>query len=173
MSEQDFWHIVETSLDKNIPVGSIEQDEALIQILETKSIDELVGFQLRLLELRSKLFSKHVNLVAEQLDYTTHPDVLNRFKNGIIASGKAFYCNAKDDTEFLNALLKSNPEALRNCYYEGFSLVAPASFHELTDYKESWDRVLLKAKRELDIQKLDARRNESKDIDNFLLRNQF
>lgn len=165
MSEQDFWHIVETSLNKNVPVGSIEQDEALIQILETKYIDELVGFQLRLLELRSELFLKHVHLVADQLDYTTHPDVLNRFKNGIIASGKAFYYNVKDDTEFLNSLLKNNPEALKNCYYEGFSLVAPAAFYELTDYKERWDRALLKANRELDIQKLDARRNESRDLE--------
>lgn len=165
MSEQDFWHIVETSLNKNVTVGSIEQDEALIQILETKSIDELVSFQLRLLELRSEIFSKHIHLVAEQLDYTTHPDVLNRFKNGIIASGKAFYCNAKDDTEFLNTLLKNNVESLRNCYYEGFSLVAPAAFHELTDYKESWDKAFLKAKRILDIQKLNSRRNESKDLE--------
>lgn len=165
MSEQDFWHIVETSLDKNVPVGSIEQDEALIQILETKSIDELVGFQLRLLELRSELFSKHIHLVAEQLDYTTHPDVLNRFKNGIIASGKAFYFNAKDDTEFLNSLLKNNVESLRNCYYEGFSLVAPAAFHEITDYKESWDRIFQNAKRKLDIQELEARRSESKELE--------
>lgn len=165
MSEQDFWHIVETSLDKNVPVGSIEQDEALIQILETKSIDELVGFQLRLLELRSGLFSKHVHLVAEQLDYTTHPDVLNRFKNGIIASGKAFYCNAKDDTEFLNTLLKNNVEALRNCYYEGFSLVAPAAFHELTDYKESWDKAFLKSKRELEMQQLKVSQSKDKDFD--------
>lgn len=165
MSEQDFWQIVETSLGKNVLVGSIEQDEALIQILETKSIDELVGFQLRLLELRSGLFLKHVHLVADQLDYTTHPDVLDRFKNGIIASGKAFYYNAKDDTEFLNTLLKNTPEALSNCYYEGFSLVAPASFHEITDYKESWDSAFLKTKRVLDIQKLNARRNESKDLE--------
>ncbi|MBB3123309.1 hypothetical protein FHS04_000806 [Mesoflavibacter sabulilitoris] len=168
MSEQDFWHIVETSLEKNVTVGSIEQDEALIRILETKSIDELVGFQLRLLELRSELFSKHIHLVAEQLDYTTHPDVLNRFKNGIIASGKAFYYNAKDDTEFLNSLLKNNVEALRNCYYEGFSLVAPAAFHELTDYKESWDRALLKAKREMEIKQMKVERDKNRDIDNFL-----
>lgn len=165
MSEQDFWYIVETSLDKNVTVGTVEQDETLIQILETKSIDKLVGFQLRLLELRSELFSKHIHLVAEQLDYTTHPDVLDRFKNGIIASGKSFYYNAKDDTEFLNTLLKNNPEALRNCYYEGFSLVAPASFHELTDYKESWDRTFQHAKRKLEMQQLKVSQSKDKDLD--------
>lgn len=165
MSEQDFWHIVETSLNKNVTVGSIEQDEALIQILETKSIDELVGFQLRLLELRLGLFSKHVHLVAEQLDYTTHPDVLNRFKNGIIASGKTFYYNAKDDTEFLNTLLKNNPKALRNRYYEGFSLVAPAAFHELTDYKESWDSAFQNAKRKLQIQQLKVSHSKDKGLE--------
>lgn len=165
MSEQDFWYIVETSLDKNVTVGSVEQDETLIQILETKSIDQLVGFQLRLLELRSELFSKHIHLVAEQLDYTTHPDVLDRFKNGIIASGKSFYYNAKDDTDFLNTLLKNNPETLRSCYYEGFSLVAPASFHELTDYKESWDRTFQNTKRKLEMQQLKVSQSKDKDLD--------
>lgn len=151
ISEHNFWQIVEASLGNGATVGSMEQDEALVGILETKTVDELVGFQLCLLDLRTRLGAEHIHSAIRELGYTGHPDVADRLKNGIVASGRSFYYRAKDDPEFLGSLLKSNPEALRNCYYEGFSLATPAAFHELTDYKQSWDRAFQKANRELEL----------------------
>lgn len=130
-SEKEFWEIIEASLNNDeVIVGSIEQDEALIQILETKTIDELVGFQLRLLSLRDGLSKKHLRVIAEKLEYNGHLDVFDRFKNGIIASGKVFYYQAKDNAELLEGLLKTNPQILKNCYYEGLGLIASAVFYD-------------------------------------------
>jgi len=164
ISEHYFWQIIDASLENSTQVGSIEQDNILIQTLEGKTIDELTGFQLRLLRLRAGLEIKHVYSIAQQLGYTKLSDVFNRFKNGIIASGKAFYYHAKDKPDFLETFLKNNPQLLKQCYYEGLSLVAPSVFYELTDYDASWDNALQKSKRELEIE-----RKESNDIDNFLL----
>lgn len=167
MNEADFWQIIEASLEQEAVVGSMEQDGVLIQILEAKTTDELVRFQLRLFNLRAGLNKEHIRQIAEQLEYTGHTDVFDRFKNGMIASGRAFYDKAKDNPEFLNTLLVNHPQALKNCYYEGLGLVAPAAFYELTDYKENWDQALQKGRRVMEIQQpeVDCERKNGLDLE--------
>lgn len=152
MSEKTFWEIIQSSIQHAKVVGTIEQDEYLIQTLEKKTLDHVVGFQLRLLKLRQNLDAKHIASIAQKLINAKQIEVLNRFKNGIIASGQEFYSKAKDDPSYLQTLYDNDLPRLRNCYYEGFSLVAPAAFYELTDYKENFDNALIKARRELEIE---------------------
>lgn len=151
ISKQEFWNIIEDALKHSQGVGSLEQDNNLIQALEKRPVADIVGFQLRMLDLQRDLHGEHLYTVAEQLDYAGHPDVLNRFKNGIIASGQTFYEHSKNNPEFLISMYRDDPQKLRACYYEGLSLVAPAAFYEVTDHKVSWDNALRKEKRKMEI----------------------
>lgn len=154
ISENTFWELIEKSNTYSSEVGSIEQDNFLINEFDKKSIDEMIQFQIHLLKLRKELDLFETIRTTRILEYNTSRDTFERFYNGIIASGKEFYYKAKNDYTFLRNLLETNPDKLQHCYYEGFSQVAPAAFYTKTDFKGDWDKVFEKNKKEMTEQQI-------------------
>ncbi|MFC5044110.1 DUF4240 domain-containing protein [Aquimarina hainanensis] len=142
INENKFWKLIATTLTNSSLENIIEYDSFLINHLKKEEVQTIVGFHLRLLELRKALDNFEVIKVAMDLGYYTSREVFNRFCNGIIASGKNIYTQAKNQNGMLIAMLANNPERLRTYYYEGFSLIASASFYEKVGLDKDWDMVL-------------------------------
>ncbi|MDG5490602.1 DUF4240 domain-containing protein [Psychroserpens sp. SPM9] len=147
MKEQQFWDIIQTTLEHSTLEDDMAYDEFLAKELVKEQVKDIAGFQLRLLELRRTLDSFEVIKTAQELGYYPSREVFNRFCNGIVASGKTFYNNVKNNPEFIKTLLKEEPVKLRYCYYEGFSLIAPNVFHEKKGYDADWVSALKNAQR--------------------------
>ncbi|MCK8479056.1 DUF4240 domain-containing protein [Psychroserpens algicola] len=147
MEEQQFWDIIDMNLKHHTLEDDIAYDEFLHDQLKKEQVRDVIGFQLRLIELRRVLDSFEVIKTAQELAYYSSREVFNRFCNGIVASGKSFYYKVKDDPEFIKTLLKEEPIKLRYCYYEGFSLIAPNVFHEKEGNDADWVSALKNAQR--------------------------
>lgn len=130
MEQQEFWDIIETTLEQATLEDDIAYDEFLAKELKQKQVKDIVGFQLRLIELRRRLDTFEVIKTAVELNYYPSREVFNRFCNGIVASGKDFYYKVKDKPGYILELLEQDPKKLKNCYYEGFSLIAPNVYYE-------------------------------------------
>jgi hypothetical protein len=141
MEEQKFWDIIETTLGHSTLEDDIAYDEFLHNQLMQKQVKDIIGFQLRLIELRRGLDSFEVIKTAHELNYYPSREVFNRFCNGLVASGREFYYKVKDKPGHILKLLEEDPKRLRYCYYEGFSLIAPNVFYE----KEGHDADILLA----------------------------
>ncbi|WP_299223837.1 DUF4240 domain-containing protein [uncultured Psychroserpens sp.] len=145
--EQQFWDVIEMTLKHHTLEDDIAYDEFLHDQLKKKQVKDVVGFQLRLIELRRTLDSFEIIKTAQVLGFYSSREVFNRFCNGIVASGKSFYYNVKDNPEFIKTLLKEEPVNLRYCYYEGFSLIAPNVFHEKEGNDADWVSALKNTQR--------------------------
>lgn len=142
MNKNRFWELIDLTLANGSLEDTIEYDSFLINQLKQEDVQTIVGFHLRLLELRKALDNFEVTEVAMKLGYYGSREVFNRFCNGIIASGKDFYNQAKDQNGMLKEVLASNSEKLKFCYYEGFSLTTSAAFYEKVGFDKDWDMVL-------------------------------
>jgi len=146
MEELKFWDIIETTLKHHTLEDDIAYDEFLHDQLMKEQSKDVIGFQLRLIELRRRLDTFEIIKTARELNYYPSREVFNRFCNGIVASGKEFYYKVKDKPGYILKLLEKDPKKLKYCYYEGFSLIATNVHYE----KEGHDADMILALSGLD-----------------------
>ena len=152
MNKNRFFNTIEKTLEQKSFEDIINYDKALIKELRKKTNSEIAQFYLCMLELRRELDTFEIIKVARSLDLAPHREIFNRFCNGIIASGKDFYNQAKEGKGFLETKLQNNPEEIKQLYYEGLSLVSSAAFYENKGLDADWDLLLRNEKRRLELE---------------------
>ena len=152
MNKTTFFNTIEKTLEQTPFEDIINYDETLIKELRKKTNSEIAQFHLCMLELRRELDTFEIIKVARSLDLAPHREIFNRFCNGIIASGKDFYNQAKEGKGFLETKLQNNPEEIKQLYYEGLSLVSSAAYYDKKGLDADWDLLLRNEKRRWELE---------------------
>lgn len=152
MNKNTFFNTIEKTLKQTPFEDIINYDKALIKELRKKTNSEIAQFHLCMLELRRELDTFEINKVARSQGLAPNREIFNRFCNGIIASGKYFYDQAKEGKGFLEAKLQNNPEEIKQLYYEGLNLVSSAAYYEKKGLDADWDVLLRNEKRRFELE---------------------
>ncbi|WP_067141248.1 DUF4240 domain-containing protein [Oceanivirga salmonicida] len=103
LNEDTFWNIIELSLENTENID--EQKEFLISELGKMSIQETLGFKLRLNDLTNNIHTSQMWCAAYLMNGGCSDDGFDYFKNWVVSKGKDTYYRAKE-----------NPDSLSECF---------------------------------------------------------
>lgn len=104
METEEFWKHIEASNQQKNSVDKNDQGDALLEILTQLDKDKILGFHLKLTELRKELDTPFFNNIAFMMKYGDNKTALSGFKNWVVALGEKHYEKTKKSPTHLLTL---------------------------------------------------------------------
>jgi hypothetical protein len=166
ISEKQFWKIIQQSIEQKPSEDKNEQGDCLMEILTNLSVEQIAGFQNRMLQLREELNSPLMRDIASMMKFGDNNHAFEGFKNWVISLGEEHYNKAKNSPAYLLTLSDENLFVVGQAYFQDLSFVASGAFFDKTDLEfDDWYKALNDDKEASHDRKLPKKSDKSKDQD--------
>lgn len=89
MSEEQYWAIIEASLEKS--KDQSEQSEYIAKVLEKLTLEEIIGFSLTTSHLTNEIYSSHMWCAGYIMNSGCSDDGFMDFRDWVVSRGKEVY----------------------------------------------------------------------------------
>jgi hypothetical protein len=131
MQTKQFWELIEASNQQKNTIDKNDQGDALLEILTKFDKDKILGFHLKLAELKKELNTPFFNDIAFMMKYGDNRIALSGFKNWVIALGEEHYEKTKKSPPHLLTLDDSKLFVAGRAYLNELDCIPKVAYEDI------------------------------------------